>query len=53
MTDNCEFLMETKQAFFDVLLSVGTSFRISKVMIGVTFISFRCLMCMDDDILVE
>ena len=39
--------------FFNVLLSAGASFSISKVMVGEMFMSFRYQICVDKEVLVE
>ena len=53
MCDDFEFLMEAKKAVFDELLLAGASFSISQVMVGEMFMSFRCKMCVDKEVLVE
>ena len=45
--------MEAKKVFFDVLLYVGASFSIFQVIVGEMFISFRCQMYVDNEVLVE
>ena len=42
-----------KRHFFDVLLLAGASFRISQMRISEAFMSLRCRMCADNDVLVE
>ena len=45
--------MEEKKAFFFVLLSAGACFSISQVIVREMFVSFRCHMYEDKEVLDE
>ena len=47
------FSWRQKRHLFDVLLYAGGTFRISQLMFGEMFISFKFQICVDRDVVVE